>query len=327
MNRLIIIIVLSTLQILAIQAQENDFSDSDRLDMLLPVDSRIDVVLDSDTYNEIDDQFAMIYAMLSRDRINLKAVFAAPYLNKRSNSPEDGMNKSYEEIIRICHIMKESPNEFAFEGSRSFMEDNKAPLESPAAKRLIELSRDYDKDRPLYVIAIGAITNIASAIKMDPDLISRIVLVWVGGNTKDWPRATEFNSAQDLNATQVIFDSGVPLVLIPAYPVTTHLSTTLAEMKQCLSEGGELSDYLLSIFEDYMSDRQEPGSSKVIWDISGIAWAINADWVPSKLQSTPIITDQHSYSYDPNRHLMRMAYYVNRDKIFTDLFSKIQKRN
>ena len=40
---------------------------------------RIDAVLDTDTYNEIDDQFAIGYMLRSEDKINLKAIYAAPF--------------------------------------------------------------------------------------------------------------------------------------------------------------------------------------------------------------------------------------------------------
>ena len=33
---------------------------------------RIDAVLDTDTYNEVDDQFALVYMLKLSDKINLK---------------------------------------------------------------------------------------------------------------------------------------------------------------------------------------------------------------------------------------------------------------
>ena len=65
---------------------------------------KIDVVLDTDTYNEIDDQFALVYLLRSPEKLNLKAIYAAPYFNDRSTSPEDGMEKSYEEIYQKKYI-------------------------------------------------------------------------------------------------------------------------------------------------------------------------------------------------------------------------------
>ena len=55
------------------------------------------MVLDTDTYNEIDDQFALVYALLCPEKLNVEAVYAALFTNDRSTGPGDGMEKSYEE--------------------------------------------------------------------------------------------------------------------------------------------------------------------------------------------------------------------------------------
>ena len=55
----------------------------------------VDVVLDTDAYNEIDDQFAISYLIKSKEKLNTKAIYAAPFLNGKSVSPKDGMEKSY----------------------------------------------------------------------------------------------------------------------------------------------------------------------------------------------------------------------------------------
>jgi hypothetical protein len=56
-------------------------------------DGQIDVVLDTDAYNEIDDQFCIAYMLKSAPKLQTKAIYAAPYHNHRSNSPADGMEK------------------------------------------------------------------------------------------------------------------------------------------------------------------------------------------------------------------------------------------
>ena len=66
---------------------------------------RIDVVLDTDAYNEIDDQFAIAYLLKNEDKLNTKAIYAAPFLNARSTSAGDGMEKSYQEIFKLLEFM------------------------------------------------------------------------------------------------------------------------------------------------------------------------------------------------------------------------------
>ncbi len=47
------------------------------------------------------------------------------------------------------------------------------------------MARSRD-DSLLYVATIGAITNVASAILMEPEIITRIVVVWLGGHALHW---------------------------------------------------------------------------------------------------------------------------------------------
>ncbi|NOY97182.1 MAG: nucleoside hydrolase [Chlorobi bacterium] len=310
---------------LCTSAQKYKFlSDAERLQLLEPPQGKVDIVFDTDTYNEIDDQFALVYALLSKEKMNVKAVYAAPFLNNRSTSAGEGMELSYNEILRILKMMNLSYEGFAFKGSRHFLADGETPQESEAAKHLVTLAANYDKDNPLYVLSVGAITNVASAILMDPGITERIVVVWLGGNGPHWPHNYEFNFKQDLHASRLIFDSGVPFVQITCTPVTTHLHTTVPEMEKNLAGKGELAEYLLKIFKDYRKDHF--GWSKVLWDISTIAWVVNNEWIPTYIQHAPIITDNYTYSSDPRRHLMRSAYFIHRDPIFRDLFTKINHK-
>ena len=59
------------------------------------------MVLDTDTYNETDDQFALVYALLSPERLQVEAIYAAPFHNRRSTGPGHGMELSYQEILRL----------------------------------------------------------------------------------------------------------------------------------------------------------------------------------------------------------------------------------
>ena len=77
--------------------------------MLEPPAGKVPVVIDTDTYNEIDDQYAVAYAILSPERMDVEAVYAAPYLNSRSTSAGDGMEKSYQEILRILKFLGRRP--------------------------------------------------------------------------------------------------------------------------------------------------------------------------------------------------------------------------
>jgi inosine-uridine nucleoside N-ribohydrolase len=303
---------------------------------LQPPKGKVRIVIDTDTYNEIDDQFAVVHALLSPEKLSVEGIYAAPFFNHRSSSPGDGMELSYAEILRLLERLDNSPSGLAFRGSPGFLEDYDQPYASEAVSDLID--RAMQSKEPLYVVAIGALTNIASAILVEPRIIEKIVLVWLGGTAMHWPDANEFNLMGDVLASRLILDCGVPLVLIPCAGVTSHLRTTVSEIDLYVQGQGAIGDYLAETFKAYNDDHF--AWSKEIWDVVAIAYLINSDWIPSHVISSPIIAQrppvnkpgpnpypwekqQLSWSFNHSRHSIRCAYYVDRDPIFRDLFTKL----
>jgi purine nucleosidase len=283
----------------------------------------IDLVLDTDTFNEIDDQFALVYTMLSAPRINLRAVHAAPFHNGRSSGPGDGMEKSYEEILRIFDIMGADPRNVVFRGSKSWLPGRSIPVDSAARDDLIERARART-DTPLYVAAIGAITNVASALLAAPDIRERIVVLWLAGHPLHWPDTSEFNMRGDPIASRVVLDCGVPLILFPCRLVAELITTTQAELAEHLAGKTAIGDYLYRIFCDYETrpPLTQPGRSKVIWDLAPIAWLIDQGWFTTRIQPSPILNPDLTWDRDPQRHPIRVAEHLHRDGIFADLFAK-----
>ena len=300
-----------------------ELSETFRFKQLQPPTGKVRMILDTDTYNEVDDQFALAYALLSPDKIELEAIYAAPFKNNRSTSAGNGMEKSYDEILRLLKFMGKSADGFAFRGSDRYLENVNTPIHSEAALDLIKKAMASSPEDPLYVAPIGCITNIASAILIEPKIIENIVVVWLGGNSLDWPNQKEFNLVQDVLAAQVVFNSGVPFVTMPCRPVVSHFHTTIPELKYYLEGKNDLADYLYNIVVEYSGGHE--AYSKVIWDVTAVAWLINPSWIPTDIVHSPILTDQVTFSVDRSRHFIRMATSLNRDAIFRDLFDKLGK--
>ena len=313
-------------------------SDAKRLERLQPPAGKVRMVLDTDTYNEIDDQFAVVHALLSPEKLIVEALYAAPFYNDRSNSPGHGMELSFEEIQRLLSRLDVSSESFAFRGSEGVLSDYDNPYKSEAVDDLIE--RALSSDEPLYVVAIGALTNIASAILIEPKSIENIVVVWLGGNGLHWPHNNEFNLSGDPLAAQLLLDCGVPFILIPCAGVTTHLITTVPEIDMHVQGKGAIGDFLAETFKGYSDDHF--GWSKEVWDIVAIAYLLDSSWLPSSIIPSPMITqkpavniygrdpekvNKHSmtWSFDHSRHLIRCVNHVERDPIFRDLFAKLQR--
>ena len=300
-------------------------SAAERVTLLEPPSGNVDVVLDTDAYNEVDDQFALAYALLS-DSIDVQTVYAAPFHNQRSSGPGDGMEQSYQEILRLLDLLERPDlHGSTYRGATAYMTDFGSSVESPATTDLIDRARDRgDSEDPLYVVAIGAPTNVSSAIERAPEIVEDIVVVWLGGHPLSWHSADEFNLRQDLDASRVLFDSGVPLVLVPCKNVAEHVRTTVPELEHHLSGGGDLSEYLLATVAEYRrSEENRTAWSKEIWDLAPIAYLLEHEWVPTNLAHSPRLSADLRYGRDTSRHLIRVAQDVRRDHVFGDLFEKL----
>jgi len=284
----------------------------------------VDAVLDTDTYNEIDDQFALAYMVKSKN-INVKALYAAPFFNSRSTSPANGMEKSYDEILNILSLMnRDDLKTVTFKGSDRYLPSETEPVISDAAKHLVDLASGYNKENQLYVVAIGAITNVASALLMDPSLKDKIVVVWLGGHSHDWHDTKEFNLYQDVAAARVIFGCKVPVVQLPCMGVVSAFTTGGPELEHWLRGKNKLCDYLLEYTTSQaLEDGGLPTWTRVIWDVTAVAWLLDGDFMLDRIEPSPIPEYDGYYAFSKIRHPVRYVYHINRDALFGDLFKTL----
>lgn len=297
-------------------------ADAEILKRLAPPSGRVAAVLDTDTYNEVDDQFALVQCLLSPEKLDLQAVYAAPFHNERSTGPGHGMELSYEEILRVFERLGRAPGPVrVLRGSDRWLRAEDDAVESPAACDLIARARSLPAGDLLYVIAIGAITNVVSALHLAPDIAARIVVVWLGGAPRWAASAREFNLSGDLRASQALFNTRVPLVQIPCQGVAELLATTLPELERYVEPCGAIGRFLTERVRAYAGDPY--AWSKVIWDIAAPAWILNVDWAPAAVFPCPRLRDDQTWELRPDGHPMAMATWVKRDAIYADLFRKL----
>ncbi len=282
---------------------------------------KVNVILDTDIYNECDDQFALSYLLKSQDKFNIEAITVAPYHHDNNISIEEGTDKSYDEIIKICNWLNFDWNNKVFKGSTDYVE-NGYNEENDAVNKIIEITYKNDKT---YILAIGAITNIAIAIKKEPKIVDKIEVIWLGGNSFLSKDNKEFNFKQDVQAVRTVFEAKVKLTIIPCKNVASNLRTSIYELQHFLKGKNELCDYLCQRFyNDGVHGIQE---RRVIWDIGVIAYMINKEWFDTEKISCPNINDDTSYEMAENNHKITIVNYLNVDKIFKDLFKKLGKEN
>jgi inosine-uridine nucleoside N-ribohydrolase len=346
----------------------------ERTRLLMPPTAPVRAVVDTDTANEIDDQFALTWALLSPERITLEAVVAEPYsfahhrqglidatsalerADEVSRSsmiddvtmwarrlrasgirpeeldlvgPAEGMERSFEEIHRIFTELGRSTDGLVHRGSTSYLPGRNVAVESDGATRIIECAMAPAKG-PLYVLAIGCVTNVASALLLEPAIASRIVVVWTSGYPTSVTRSNRpsLNLVQDPHASRLLFDSGVPLVYLPGFHVGAQLRISLPEIEQHVRGQGPIGDYLHHLYTHNPIHAQRAitdlfGRTWVMWDMINVAWVIEPSWVPTQLVPTPSLDSELSWVPRPGAHEMREAFAVDRDEVFRDFYRKL----
>jgi len=346
---------------------------------------RVRCVIDTDTRNEIDDQYALAWAFLSRDKLQIEGLYAAPYsfqerikeqreadsirqrgatsaadaallarhiallrqldeagINVNDDrqldpqvtvlvSPGQGMELSYQEILKVCDKLDVDFSDRVFRGSDRYLESPDEPVESEAVEHLIATAKTASVDDPLQVVAIGAATNVAAALLLAPEIIETIVVSWTAGYPTSVMDVVQpsFNMEQDLPASQLLFDSGVPLVYLPGFHVGAQLGLSLPEVEAWVKGKGEIGDYLHWLYINNPHHTRQGfvdhfARSWIMWDLINFAWLINPAWVPSFLTDAPCLSaDCRWYRQGQPRHLMREALDINRDAIYRDFFLKL----
>lgn len=299
-------------------------TELERLKNLSVPRGKVDVVLDTDAYNEIDDQFAIAYLLHSKEKLNTKAIYAAPFFNQHSTSPADGMERSYQEVLKLLKLCGEEVP--TYRGSECYLPDEKTPVDSPAARDLAERVKDYSPEKPLYVVAIGAITNVASAILLNPQVAENTVVVWLGGCAQHFHDTNEFNMKQDVAAARVVMGCGVPFVQLPCAGVVSSFTVSKQELEHWFLGKNPLATYLaentIREAESYAAGR---AWTRVIWDVTAVAWLLNDSdrFMLSRTIAAPLPSYDHYYTSVPNAHQMCYVYFIRRDELFNDLIRKL----
>jgi inosine-uridine nucleoside N-ribohydrolase len=314
-------------------------------DRLAPPRAPPRVVIDTDAANEIDDPFAIAWALRSSAQLRIEAVYAAPwsFAHRRAlypaslhalpvfDPPALGMERSHAEIVAVFEALGVPSAGRVLRGSTQYLRSLDAPpSRSEAVAHLIETALAAPADDPLYVAALGCPTNVAAALLLAPEIAERIVVVWTSGYPSHAPHVNDsFNLEQDLLASKLLLDSGVPLVYLPGFHVGAQLRLSWPEVEAHVAGRGAIGAHLL---HRYTHNPLWPlkgitslyAHSWVIWDLIVIAWLIDARWLPSTLVPTPRLDADRRWRADASRHPMREAHAVDRDAIFRDFFVKLE---
>lgn len=337
-----------------------------------PSNKPVRLLIDTDTANEIDDQYALAWALLSPEHMTVEAVTAEPFsfAHHRPNLlaaeraildgtdhkdhlvggfqgwinrlhaagrkaedlqftlPDRGMELSYKEIVTIYEKLSIPHAGKVFRGADRYMPAADEPVHSESVDVIIDLAKTGTE--PLYIAAMGCVTNIASALLKAPEIVENIVVIWTSSypSTAVHNNRPSLNLVQDPHASRLLFDCGVPHIYQPGYQVGAQLKISLPEMQAFVRGRGAIGDYLYHLYthnplHEMFALTDTARRTWVIWDIITIAWLINPAWVPTYLTTSPVLDENLYWQKTETRHLMAEAHDVQRDEIFLDFYNKL----
>jgi len=286
-----------------------------------PQATRIPVILSTDVGNEIDDQWAVAYLLL-QPRFQVLGVMSA----HAPTIAAPAGHTSYRILLDVVENrlgMRRHPP--LVEGGSYPLENEKTARPSPAVDFLIEKSKAFSSSQRLTVLTIGAATDVASAILIDPTITERIQIVQMGFTNEQGGQ--EFNIANDVHAVQVILNSNVPLVIGPGDVCRKSLSLTFDQAKSMLAHRGVIGGWLWEEYQAWyfrvvkpmrVNDFSKPW---VIWDDITLAYVLGL--TTQHTSSRPRMRDNMTFEDVKTDRVITWITDVDEEKMWKDFFGLV----
>lgn len=297
---------------------------------------RISVIFDTDANNELDDQHALAYLLMNGDVFDLLGVTVNATFN---GGNIDGHYREAQRVLQLCNrndsipLLRGADKGFA-EISEGFDPDDFDG--KPAVDFLLEETR---KDS-VIILAVGKLTNIALALKKDPDFAARTRVVWLGSN---YPEPGEYNQDNDTVAMNAVLESQIPFDMVTvrygdpsgtdAVKVTPE---TIGEKMPGLGpearapitgrHGGEFSnfgDYSVNLFEHIDLHGDPP--SRPLFDMVAVALLKNPAWGQARMHPAPVLIDNQWVERPDNERRIRIWEDFDREGLLADFFETMEE--
>jgi len=248
-----------------------------------PLAARMRIIIDTDAGVWKDDQYAIAYALLSPEFFEIEGFTAV-------HSGPGTMETHFLEIHNVM-AMAGAGGIPVYKGADRPLPAPGKPVESDAARFIIERSK-VNTGSPLVILGIGAATNLASAILLDPSIKDRAVFAWFGG--QNWPNGKkgEYNSLGDIEAQRVLFSAGVNLKYIPCG--NNEMFQTKYHSVKNLRGVSPLGDYLHLLMMANKHPMYEPFNIADLIPVGVLAHPEYAHWLASP---APAIDDSGGYDW------------------------------
>jgi purine nucleosidase len=282
------------------------------------------VIIDTDAKNEADDQFAIVHALLS-PTLDVRGLVAAHFGTRRS---QRSMAESREEIDLLLRLMDLTGKVTVADGATTGLADEHTPQDSPGARLIIAESLLAAEDDPLFVAFLGPLTDMASAILLDPEIVHRnVVVIWIGGvgygGLTSYP-GIEFNLSNDIPAANVVFDSGIEIWQVPS-SVYSMVSVGYAELDEKIGQAGPLGEYLIRQLHEWNATyHAEPIESRSLGDSPAVSLMLFPRGGTFRIVPAPRFGAEGHY-LPGSGHPIRVCESVDVRFLLEDMFAKIRR--
>lgn len=288
-----------------------DFSQR-RVPVIPPKGERIRCIIDADAKNEIDDQWALALALLSPERFDVVGIVGATFVW----GGEKSIAMSVTEIDTVLARLDMTGKIPVYPGAHP-LRYRYEPSSSAGVDFIIEEAMKASPEDPLWIIGLGAATDIACAYLKEPRIADRIVVFW--HLRTQWPdKCLNFNVFGDPHAARLLFDSPMSFVL---FDTGTYLYTSMEESEKEVKPYGAIGEYLhnIRIGNDwYMSD------TKGFFDLGDISALLDPDIAYYQEVSCPEVDHDLSYRFKGTKGNILRCYHVDRDQTFQLLYDKLR---
>jgi purine nucleosidase len=285
--------------------------------------SRRRVIVDTDAKNEADDQFAIVHALLS-PTFDIRGLVPAHFGTRRSNR---SMAESREEIDLLLDMVGRTGSVPVADGAPTAIPDEHTPVDSPGARLIVAESKQATPGDPLFVAFLGPLTDMASAILLDPDIVHRdVVVIWIGGGGyrgfDPGPRI-EFNLSNDIAAANVVFGSGITVWQVPR-DVYSKVSVSYAELDEKIGDAGPLGRYLIKQLHEWNATyHPEPIESRSLGDSPAVALMLYPASGDFRVCPAPRFGADGTH-LPGSHHPIRVCEFVDVRFLLEDMFAKIR---
>ncbi len=242
------------------------------------------LLLDADTANEIDDHYAVL-RVIYQERYELVGLTSAQWRHYMGEPDSvQASQRENEALLRLTNTSIPAPMGSAEPMGRPW--GGSQPKDSPAARFIIEQANATAPGERLTIVCIGASTNVASAIALQPSIASKIDLHLLGFyfdlQHNIWNK-NSFNVRRDLNAVDFLLNHpDVRLHIMPA-SVAIDLKFNRTETFNRLRPRGELGQYLIDRWTDHAGQQEE----RTIWDLALVQALLHPEMATARTVTTP----------------------------------------